>query len=336
MPTLIERLPIPPARRPMGASSRASRLFHFDPLLGETSPEAHKRKRRLVALSVVAHVVLAIVVVLLPPVERTVAEPSLPISIVLTEPPPPMEEPHLPPPPPPQAKPAPKPEAPKPVPKVEAPPEAPEPPPVAKAPEPPPEPAPAPKPAAPKPVVRTGLLGEINDAPPVVAGKTGRVVVAAATGFESGPGKSGGAPADRKLVASAFDDGAGTTPARRASGTGTVRATGFDDAKAPAAAVAKPKAPAAEAPDVAVEIVSKPKPVYTEEARALKIEGDVVLEVTFTATGRVQVIRVVQGLGHGLDEAAIEAAKKLQFTPARRNGQAVDHTASLRVVFRLA
>ena len=42
------------------------------------------------------------------------------------------------------------------------------------------------------------------------------------------------------------------------------------------------------------------------------------------------------GLGHGLDEAAIEAAKKIQFNPALQNGQPVDHTATLRVVFRVA
>jgi TonB family protein len=82
--------------------------------------------------------------------------------------------------------------------------------------------------------------------------------------------------------------------------------------------------------------VSKPKPIYTEEARGLKLEGDVVLDVTFEASGRVNVLGVAQGLGHGLDEAAVEAAKKIRFNPARRDGSPVDHTAKLRVVFRLA
>jgi TonB family protein len=88
--------------------------------------------------------------------------------------------------------------------------------------------------------------------------------------------------------------------------------------------------------DAPVEIVSKPKPVYTDEARRLRIEGEVVLEVTFVASGRLSVRRVLGSLGHGLDEAAVEAAKQIRFTPAQRGGRPVDHTATLRVVFRLA
>jgi TonB family protein len=88
--------------------------------------------------------------------------------------------------------------------------------------------------------------------------------------------------------------------------------------------------------DAEVEILSKPKPIYTDEARRLRIEGDVVLKVTFEASGKLVVLGVVQGLGHGLDQAAIDAAKKIEFNPARRDGQPVDHTANLRVVFRLA
>ena len=46
--------------------------------------------------------------------------------------------------------------------------------------------------------------------------------------------------------------------------------------------------------------------------------------------------RVVRGLGHGLDEAAITAANKMRFKPALRNGQPVDSTAVVHVVFQLA
>ena len=60
------------------------------------------------------------------------------------------------------------------------------------------------------------------------------------------------------------------------------------------------------------------------------------LRVTFSASGTLVVHGVVDGLGHGLDNAAVDAAKKIAFTPARRNGQPVDYDATLRVVFRLA
>ena len=88
--------------------------------------------------------------------------------------------------------------------------------------------------------------------------------------------------------------------------------------------------------DTPVSIVKKPKPLYTDDARRLGIEGEVVLEVTFDASGDLAVLRVVDGLGYGLDEAAVMAAEKIEFEPAKRNGQSVNYTATLRVVFRLA
>jgi TonB family protein len=85
-----------------------------------------------------------------------------------------------------------------------------------------------------------------------------------------------------------------------------------------------------------VEIVFKPKPVYTDEARRLQLEGEVLLEVMFGANGELHVNRVVRGLGHGLDEAAVSAANKIKFKPAQRNGSSVDSTAIVHVTFQLA
>jgi len=89
-------------------------------------------------------------------------------------------------------------------------------------------------------------------------------------------------------------------------------------------------------PTTPVEITSKPNPVYTDEARQLKIEGEVLLEVMFGANGQLHVNRVVRGLGHGLDEAAVAAASKMQFKPALRNGSPVDSTSIVHVIFQLA
>src|SRR5579862_2914941 len=85
-----------------------------------------------------------------------------------------------------------------------------------------------------------------------------------------------------------------------------------------------------------VEIVFKPKPVYTDEARNLQLEGEVLLEVMFGANGELHVNRVVRGLGHGLDEAAVTAASQMRFKPAQRFGTPVDSTAVVHVVFQLA
>jgi TonB family protein len=71
-------------------------------------------------------------------------------------------------------------------------------------------------------------------------------------------------------------------------------------------------------PPSEVEILYKPKPIYTEEARRLKIEGEVLLEVIFTCTGEAKVLGVSKGLGHGLDGAAVQAAIRIRFKPAER------------------
>ena len=62
------------------------------------------------------------------------------------------------------------------------------------------------------------------------------------------------------------------------------------------------------------------KTEYTEEARKLKLEGEVLLRVLFTAGGEPRVLEVVRGLGHGLDETAIRAGE-----PPARRGEFEEH-----------
>jgi TonB family protein len=114
-----------------------------------------------------------------------------------------------------------------------------------------------------------------------------------------------------------------------------VSQAGFGDAGIPAFAAARPKHTESVA-TLPAEIVSKPAPVYTEEAKTLRIEGEVWLEVLFESSGKVQVVRVVRGLGHGLDEAAIQAAQQIRFKPALRDGQPADSTGVLHITFQLA
>ena len=84
------------------------------------------------------------------------------------------------------------------------------------------------------------------------------------------------------------------------------------------------------------EILDIPRPEYTAEGRSLRIEGDVVIELVYLANGSIQVNRVVSGLGHGLDESAVQAAQQIKFKPAKRDGQPVDFPARVRIQFRLA
>ena len=85
-----------------------------------------------------------------------------------------------------------------------------------------------------------------------------------------------------------------------------------------------------------LEIISKPPVQYTSEARQLKVQGDVVLRVTFTASGQIIVQGVVRGLGHGLDEEARRVAEQIRFRPATRDGRSVDLTTMITITFQLA
>src|ERR1700694_1204475 len=116
---------------------------------------------------------------------------------------------------------------------------------------------------------------------------------------------------------------------------GRVQSTGFADASA-ATEAPKKRAAASDSPTSMVEILDKPRPQYTADGRNQRIEGDVVLDMVFLANGSVQVNRVISGLGHGLDEAAVHAAQGMKFKPARRDGQPVDFPARVRIEFRLA
>jgi TonB family protein len=156
-----------------------------------------------------------------------------------------------------------------------------------------------------------------------------------------GPGQgngSGGAKGIKGTVASA-DFGSGVaTPGRgdgRGNGRGGVQTSGFGSQEVAQNTPHVQRADTGPAA-TAVEITYKPNPVYTEEARNLRLEGEVLLEVEFAANGQLRVNRIVRGLGHGLDEAAVAAANKMRFKPALRSGQAVDSTAIVHVVFQLA
>jgi len=100
--------------------------------------------------------------------------------------------------------------------------------------------------------------------------------------------------------------------------------------------VAAPKIVAEQVQSTEVEVLSKTAPQYTAEARQMRVEGDVVLSVTFLASGHVVVHNVIRGLGHGLDEEARRVAEQIRFRPATSNGHPVDFTTKITITFQLA
>lgn len=124
-------------------------------------------------------------------------------------------------------------------------------------------------------------------------------------------------------------------PGGTGRGGGTVHTGSFGETVSPQAPAPAARSKPAEPAFSPVEILSKPKPRYTEEARNLKLEGQVSLEVVFQANGSIRIVRVVHGLGHGLDEAAEQAASKVRFRPATRGGVPVDSNATIHITFQL-
>lgn len=197
---------------------------------------------------------------------------------------------------------SPPPEA-EPPPTVPEPEPEPEPPPPA--PKPPPKPKPAPKPpppeAAPEPPPAQEAAPEAADGEPAFAD----------LGLVMGGGGPGGVAV------------AARGPARQAPKKPTQVAS------------AKPAAPAC----TEAATKAKPKkivpPSYTTEAQQAEIEGPVRLEVVIDEAGRITAAKVLRGLGYGLDEAAVAAAREMIFEPARRCGKPIASTLTFNIRFTL-
>ncbi len=82
-------------------------------------------------------------------------------------------------------------------------------------------------------------------------------------------------------------------------------------------------------------VVSAPNPQYTNEARAEKVSGSVLVQVQVSEDGLPTNVRVVRGIGYGLDEKAIEAVKQYRFKPAMKDGQPVKVAMNIQVNFQI-
>jgi TonB family protein len=225
------------------------------------------------------------------------------------------------------------------------------------------QPIPPPKPKDPV-VVRTGIFGGAEEkvttkrpveqvqtggfgSPQGFRGKAqgdsaGNVPKLGSFGLPDGPGVgngTGGRHGVQGVVASAgFGSGVAGPGSGNGPGGGGSKVTVGEFGKVSQVAPAPAKAVPALAPVEfqPMEILFKPSPVYTEEARRLGIQGDVALSVVFQANGSIRVTGVVKSLGHGLDQEAEQVATQIRFKPAQRAGQPTDFPATLRVEFRLA
>jgi periplasmic protein TonB len=190
-----------------------------------------------------------------------------------------------------------------PLPKREAPP------PVVAAPA-PPEPKPAPLKAEPLPAV----IAPIVAAPADTRTRTGVLEQTTAQTDSHGPGTGGGV-------------GQGTgTGIGEGSGPGIGRGSGGGTGGGPyrpGSGIEPPR------------LLREVKADYTEDARRRSLQGDVVLEIVVRSDGTVGDVKLLKGLGAGLDERAVQAVRDWRFTPARRLGAPVDVIVEVSVEFKL-
>ena len=219
------------------------------------------------------------------------------------------------------------------------------------------------QPARPREAVKTGMMTGGSSATPTIPSKP--IDKVQTGGFGDNEGLAGPSDPNKRANIGHFGDAALPPGPGYGNGTGgangtkgVVASTGFGNGVAipPTGGARKsnvqaggfanqndqvieaPRKKADDAPVVeSVVILSKPKPVYSAEALKMNLEGEVLLDVIFPASGgEVHVNRIVKGLGHGLDESATHAAQQIKFKPAISNGRPVDFPAVIHIVFQMA
>jgi TonB family protein len=184
------------------------------------------------------------------------------------------------------------------------------------------------------PTIKTGGFGDPLGV--AVNPNAARPASIAAIGkFENAPGTGQGAasPHAGMVATGGFGSGLGNPPKGTGMGGGTVATAGFGGGTSSSAA---PEPRIQQVHFSPPEVLSEPRPQYTQEARQLRIQGEITLQVRFGIDGKVEVLRVVSGLGHGLDQEAALVAEQIRFKPAVKDGQPTDHITYIHILFQLA
>jgi len=144
-----------------------------------------------------------------------------------------------------------------------------------------------------------------------------------------------GAPASQDI----YGKGAGAVVikgSKMGGGTGTGGPQNVAIAKPPPPPPPPPATPPPAAPPK-LALVYKPVPAYTPEAKSLHLEGTVTYKVRIKADGSVEVLALLHGLGHGLDESAKIALQGTKFKPpVDGSGRPMEVETSLGVLFQLS
>ena len=179
---------------------------------------------------------------------------------------------------------------------------------------PPPPPAPTPAPPPPEPLPARQIVAPVVTAKADPVEQPGVIEKPAPTPPSQGPGTNGGAGSGRGV-----GNGEGT-----GSGIGDGSGGGIGGGPyRPGSGVTPPR------------LLREVKAEYTEEARRRAITGDVVLEIVVLRDGSVGDVRVLRGLGLGLDQRAVSAVRQWRFAPSTLRGTPVDVIVEVAVEFTL-
>jgi periplasmic protein TonB len=188
---------------------------------------------------------------------------------------------------------------------------------VRRPPPPPPRPEPVAKPVEPpppRPEPTPQVVAPVATAPADTRDRAGVLSETPAASESNGPGSGGGAGTG-KGTGLGEGDGAGIGP-------GTGGGTGGGPYR-PGSGITPPS------------LLHEVRPDYTDDARRRGISGDVVLEIVVRSNGTVGEVKILQGLGAGLDQKAVEAVRAWRFAPAKRFGTPVDVLVEVAVEFKL-
>lgn len=178
-------------------------------------------------------------------------------------------------------------------------------------------------------------FGSPEDAPGSAKSGAGRARAGSVHGVDFGSGVANGARGghDRGTIASAgFSSGvvggspSGRAPGKIASATFGGNMYGNSGGHVPQTHRSN---------GTPIIVLYKPLPTYTAQAMQKHVQGNVTLRVRFTASGHVQVLNVVRGLGYGLDRQAELAAEQIRFKPATQNGHPIDAVRIIRITFQM-
>jgi TonB family protein len=178
----------------------------------------------------------------------------------------------------------------------------------------PPPPPPAPAPPPPEPLPARQIVAPVVTAKADPVEQPGVIEKPAPTPPSQGPGANGGAGAGQGV-----GNGEGT-----GSGIGDGSGGGIGGGPyRPGSGVTPPR------------LLREVKAEYTEEARRRAVSGDVVLEIVVLRDGSVGDVRVLRGLGAGLDQRAVSAVRQWRFAPSTLRGTPVDVIVEVAVEFTL-